>query len=344
MCFPFRIATWFYNNNSTNSYQRIQMTNCPNCEQQLDVAGWCKICEEYYYGNCPICNKNRTGELWCQQCEAHDFQKNFRKWTSGNKDIDLLIQQSQIDAKQNSQVWEWIPYTQFTNIRYLDKGGFSTVKLATWLDGPRDVFNRDNQRVERRPNEEVVLKILHQSQNIDTDFLKELGSNYACRLAGVGWIFGITKDPTTNEFVMVIRYYEKGDLRRFLKQNEEHLTWREKLLMLHYVASALMHSQNEFNDEWKQFCEADNLHYNLSNYSPIGELYKSKDIRKLYKSNDTGELYKSKDITSFVETIRSSNFEVYKADNLQHNTSSDELYVSKDITCVDNSFEHSDPA
>ncbi|CAG8485075.1 32161_t:CDS:2, partial [Racocetra persica] len=226
------------------------MTDCPNCKQQLDIAGWCKICEEYYYGDCPICKTKRTGELWCQHCESRAYRKNFRKWTSGNKHIDSLIQQSQINAKENYQVWEWIPYTQFTNIRYLDKGGFSTVMLATWLDGPRDIFNRDTQSVERRPNEEVILKILHQSQNINAEFLKEallrkflniqLRSNYACRLAGVGWILGITKEPNTNEFVMVIRYYEKGDFRKFLRQNAENLTWRERLLMLHYVASALI--------------------------------------------------------------------------------------------------------
>lgn len=150
------------------------MNNCPNCKQQLGVAGWCKICEKYYYGDCPICNEKRTGELWCQKCESLSYKNNFGKWTSGNEEVDLLIQKTQVSAKKNIEIWEWIPYENFTNIKYLAEGGFSVVKLATWLDGPRDVFNRDIQKVERRPNEKVILKILKNSQNINADFLKEV--------------------------------------------------------------------------------------------------------------------------------------------------------------------------
>jgi len=30
---------------------------------------------------------------------------------------------------------EWIPYEQFTSIKYLDEGGFGKVYKAEWIDG-----------------------------------------------------------------------------------------------------------------------------------------------------------------------------------------------------------------
>jgi hypothetical protein len=156
-------------NNSKSVY-----SHCPNCQGELSLGFLCNVCKKYYFGNCQICNQERTGEFWCQQCESLAYQKNFEKWASGNEDIDALIRKTQMNAKGNWQVWEWIPYNQFKDISRLGKGCFGTVYLATWLDGPRDNLNRDTQRVERRPNEKVVLKVLHNSQKINVDFLKEV--------------------------------------------------------------------------------------------------------------------------------------------------------------------------
>ncbi|CAB4445168.1 unnamed protein product [Rhizophagus irregularis] len=44
------------------------------------------------------CNEPGTGEDWCQPCNAKRFKDNFKNWTSGNKDIDEFIQQSQLNA------------------------------------------------------------------------------------------------------------------------------------------------------------------------------------------------------------------------------------------------------
>jgi serine/threonine protein kinase len=74
---------------------------------------------------------------------------------------------------------------------------------------------------------------------INKFLLMQLKSNYACRLPSVGWILGITQDPNTNEYVMVMRYYEEGDFRQFLKRNASLLTWKEKLNVLRGVAGAL---------------------------------------------------------------------------------------------------------
>ena len=62
------------------------------------------------------------------------LQQNFFNWISGNEFIDKFIQESQLNAEFNDEILEWIPYNKFKNIEYLDKGGFSVVYKAIWLD------------------------------------------------------------------------------------------------------------------------------------------------------------------------------------------------------------------
>src|SRR4051812_5293882 len=51
--------------------------------------------------------------------------------------------------------------------------------------------------------------------------------------------FGLTKHPTTNEYAMIIEYFEKGDLRQFNKANRKKLTFQEKLQMLNHISQGL---------------------------------------------------------------------------------------------------------
>ncbi|POG65207.1 hypothetical protein GLOIN_2v1880772, partial [Rhizophagus irregularis DAOM 181602=DAOM 197198] len=60
------------------------------------------------YGICGECNEPGTGQYWCQSCNAKRFKDNFKNWTSGNKDIDEFIQQSQLNAVHYKKYIEWI--------------------------------------------------------------------------------------------------------------------------------------------------------------------------------------------------------------------------------------------
>src|SRR5580704_6013498 len=91
------------------------------------------------YGLCKECKQPNTGDYygrytWCQSCNGKRFQQNFQNWTSGNHDIDELIQRTQLDAKNNREVLEWIEFDRFENIEYLAKGGFGTTYKAIWKD------------------------------------------------------------------------------------------------------------------------------------------------------------------------------------------------------------------
>src|SRR2546421_2136287 len=122
------------------------------------------------YGLCPECNKPNTGHEWCNQCNAKRFQQDFPNWTSGNIYIDNFIQESQLNAKRYDHVLEWIPYNRLTNIKYLAKGGFSTVYKAIWLDGDIRYWDYDKKQWKRHPYDSevysgypVVIKSLNNS-------------------------------------------------------------------------------------------------------------------------------------------------------------------------------------
>jgi hypothetical protein len=70
-------------------------------------------------------------------------------------------------------VFEWIPYNQFSDINEIEKSDSATVYLAMWEDGP---LNYDFVKYEytRSQNTKVVLKYLHDSQNITNELLNKV--------------------------------------------------------------------------------------------------------------------------------------------------------------------------
>uniref|UniRef100_U9TQJ2 Uncharacterized protein n=1 Tax=Rhizophagus irregularis (strain DAOM 181602 / DAOM 197198 / MUCL 43194) TaxID=747089 RepID=U9TQJ2_RHIID len=187
------------------------------------------------YGLCTKCEQPKTSAEWCQDCNSKRFQHDFDKWTSGNQYIDKFIQETQLKAGNEIEVLEWIPYNRFRNIKYLSKGGFSTVYKAIWLDGYivcwgitswkrytvsfRHYNNHEIVKEVKSPlnkNEkrgfDVVLKSLNNSSNINDDFLNELKIHFQCvsrssRISSSAvHIYGITQDPETSNYMMFSVY------------------------------------------------------------------------------------------------------------------------------------------
>ena len=52
---------------------------------------------------------------------------------------------------------------------------------------------------------------------------------------------GITKDPETNDFMMVLRYIENGSLRQHLNNNFNSFDWKKKLSNLDDIITGLKH-------------------------------------------------------------------------------------------------------
>ncbi|GBC32593.2 kinase-like domain-containing protein [Rhizophagus irregularis DAOM 181602=DAOM 197198] len=174
---------------------------------------------------CEECKQGNTEDDWCKACNAKHFQQNFENWTSGNDDIDKFIQDTQLSANTHHKVLEWIPYDRFYDIEYIAKGGFGRIYKAKWIDGY--ILNWDNtvqnwKRLE--PNKFVALKSLDNSKNT-SEILNEF--------------YGITQDPKTKDYIMVLDYAEKGNLRNYLSTDYNKLDWNAILRILLDVASGL---------------------------------------------------------------------------------------------------------
>jgi hypothetical protein len=108
---------------------------------------------------------------WCKPCQINDIKSNFANWTSGNINVDNLIQELQLKINDYDDIiFEWIPYDRFSNIKEIDKGGFATVYSAIWKDGPLFYNKYEYTRMKQK----VALKQLYNSQNITIEFLNEV--------------------------------------------------------------------------------------------------------------------------------------------------------------------------
>ncbi|GBB99141.1 hypothetical protein RclHR1_03430002 [Rhizophagus clarus] len=186
---------------------------------------------------CNKCKQLFTNYKWCQQCNSKQFQQDFSNWSSKNKYIDKFIQEAQLNAKNNYEVLEWIPYNKLLNINYYDKGGFSEIYKAIWLDGPIDSWNFEKQQWNRwnfQTGYDVILKILNNSSNINDKFLNEWKYHYNCQKNSFSkfiQFFGITQDPYNLNYIIVMSYAKKGNLRKCLSDIIK-LKWQDKLQLL----------------------------------------------------------------------------------------------------------------
>ena len=132
-------------------------------------------------GLCEECKQPNTGNYdytydgkWCQACNSKRFQQDFENWTSGNSEVDKLIQESQLNAKNHYEKLEWIEYDRFENIEYIAKGGFGTIYKAIWKDGYINYWNHETNQWNSNSNYIVALKGLNNSKDITLEFLKEV--------------------------------------------------------------------------------------------------------------------------------------------------------------------------
>ncbi|RGB40956.1 kinase-like domain-containing protein [Rhizophagus diaphanus] len=166
------------------------------------------------YGICGECNEPGTGEKWCQPCNAKRLKENFKFWTSGNKIIDEFIQKSQLEA------------THYTN--------------SDFPEGFINCWDIDNQKWDKITNKKWVLKSLG-NNNLSSEFLNEVGSHLQIFIQNVIVCRGITQDPSTNNYMMVLDYCDRGDLKNL---NKSELDYKEKINILVEIARGLLEIHN----------------------------------------------------------------------------------------------------
>src|ERR1051325_1665015 len=86
--------------------------------------------------------------------------------------------------------------------------------------------------------------------------------------------YGITKDPKTNNFMMVMEYASCGSLRQHLDKNFYSLNWVNKLNNLFFIASGLnqIHEKGLIHHDFHCGNILNNKYYDGEIFSQITDL------------------------------------------------------------------------
>ncbi|PKC51233.1 kinase-like protein, partial [Rhizophagus irregularis] len=165
---------------------------------------------------------------------------NFSNWTSGNDNIDNLIQKCQLETLHPQMIIEWIPYNNLQNISYLTEGGFSKVYTASWIDGSYDEWNSKKQQLKRLGRQYVILKKLENIENANNSWFEEAKSHLTMsnKWPRIVSCYGLTQDPSNGNFMLVLNELDVN-LREYLQQNHNQLTWEERIQITVNIIYAL---------------------------------------------------------------------------------------------------------
>ncbi|GET02647.1 kinase-like domain-containing protein [Rhizophagus clarus] len=251
------------------------------------------------------------------ECNAMYFQHNFNIWTSGNNDIDKLIQSTQLSDHTTHDIFDalvWIPYNKLYNKNILESN-FNKMYSVKWYDrciykwddndqnwkrkgqnvfvalkslnNPASItlWNNSSQNLERKDQDMfVALKSLYNSKNITLEFINEITlhykvNHYKCDIK----LYGITQDPETENYIMVLDYAGNGNLRNYLDTSYNELSWTNRLNYLHSIAYGLKNIHDKELIHRDLHIEAGDIKKTLS------QLFReSHDPDKYDVSNDSG--------------------------------------------------------
>ncbi|CAH1762220.1 8629_t:CDS:2, partial [Entrophospora sp. SA101] len=202
-----------------------------------------------------------------------------------------------------------INYDQLSDIKFLVKGGCGSVYSANY-------FNEQEGKSSR-----VALKSVFNLESNQHEFMDEVvhhthvkDRNYILQIQGV------TRDPTTLEYLMVMEFSNFGSLRDYLQKNHLNLTWKQRVNLLYNIAYGLreihmvgllhtdFHSGNLllFGEKYDQnlaFQICDGARPDIGKYTP--EFYKSLVRRCLDK--DPAARPTAKDLVSEIYDWRFDN-------------------------------------
>ncbi|PKY35886.1 hypothetical protein RhiirB3_457435 [Rhizophagus irregularis] len=95
----------------------------------------------------------------------------------------------------------------------------------------------------RENKKEVAVKKFQNVTIVSSDFLNEVNSNLKMNNKNGGFetirIYGVTRDPQSGEYAIVIQFKNGGNLRKMIKENYSNLTWENILEILNRISEGL---------------------------------------------------------------------------------------------------------
>ncbi|GBB88754.1 hypothetical protein RclHR1_15340002 [Rhizophagus clarus] len=225
------VKSYFTQENENGIIKVFGITQNPDTKDYIIVFSndFCENCGEIY------ANIKRR---WCKLCHINYLKQNLVK-TSENEKIDKFLQEMQLKINNYDDVIvEWIPHDRFNDIKKIGVGGFAVIYSAIWKDGPLeyDIFKMQWKRI---PNKEVALKCLNNSQNITDEFLNEVKKYSINNDEHILQIYGISQNPDTKDFIMVLQYARGGDFVHYINNYVINWFWYERLFALESIIKGL---------------------------------------------------------------------------------------------------------
>src|ERR1044071_2147065 len=73
----------------------------------------------------------------------------------------------------------------------------------------------------------------------------DLNGGFLDSLRYLNKYYGITQNPITEDFIIIMKYYQLGSLRDYLTKNFYNIKWSEKLQILRNILAGLSHLHNQ---------------------------------------------------------------------------------------------------
>ncbi|RGB29780.1 kinase-like domain-containing protein [Rhizophagus diaphanus] len=139
-----------------------------------------------------------------------------------------------IDMKINDGDIHYVEYNEFSCVKKVGEGSFGIVESADWKS--RGI--------------KIALKTLIDHSSVDENsmnkFVKELKNlKEASFHQNINKFFGISKEPLSNKYAMILEFANQGNLREYLKNSFKFLLWSDKIQMSLDIVSGLkyLHSK-----------------------------------------------------------------------------------------------------
>ncbi|RHZ86082.1 hypothetical protein Glove_54g151 [Diversispora epigaea] len=181
---------------------------------------------------------------YCDLCTKEHFIQEFLTWSSGNVEIDKVIQECQTNYGYNLQ---WIPYDNFQDIIHIADGGNGSVHSAILKNGVKRYWDLNELDWDySNVGDKVALKEINDSKEDISRFIKEIqNTKIVSDSLYVTLCLGISKHPSTQNFIIVMEL-DDNVLHKFLTTNFWKLNWEIKIFLLYNIAGGLnnLHKKN----------------------------------------------------------------------------------------------------
>ncbi|CAG8532834.1 21596_t:CDS:2 [Cetraspora pellucida] len=189
---------------------------------------------------CETCLISTFAKKFCEHCVRGYLINNYPNWSSNVYEIDDLIRKRQKKTIRPDYIVEWISFENFGDLTLKATGGCASVYSTVWHGGRYDKWNAVEKKLERTGDKDVILKLLPNSSKPNKRWFQEVKQHldFMMRTNPVVKCYGLTREPTTQDFMLVLEPMTKN-LGYFLLENYS-LNWKQRIEILYDITYSLM--------------------------------------------------------------------------------------------------------